>query len=137
MARSTHLLPLIAVAGLGAVAGALVAQNPGFSRAIIQRGDLSLPGYEAVVARLEVGPGVTGEWHTHPGDEVAYVLEGEAELLVAGQPPRKVSAGEAIVIPRGTVHNVRNSGSTPVRALSVYVVEKGKPLATPAATPAQ
>jgi len=50
-----------AAAGLGGAAGALVAQNPGFGRAIIQRGDVSFPGYEAVIARLEVGPGVTGE----------------------------------------------------------------------------
>jgi len=137
MARSTRFIALVAAAGLGAFAGVLVAQNPGFSRAIIQRGDASFPGYEAVVARLEVGPGVTGEWHTHPGDEIAYVLEGEAELLVAGQPPRKVLAGEAFVIPKGTVHNARNSGTAPVRALSIYVVDKSKPLATPAPAPPQ
>jgi len=137
MSRSTRFIALAAVAGLGSVAGALVAQNPGFNRAIIQRGDLSFQGYEAVVARLEVGPGMTGEWHTHPGDEVAYVLEGEAELLVAGQPPRKVAAGEAIVVPGGTVHTARNSGSAPVRALSIYVVDKSKPLATPASVPMQ
>ena len=135
MARSSRWIALVAAAGLGAVAGALVAQS--LSRAIIQRGDASFPGYEAVVARVEVGPGLSGEWHTHPGDEITYVLEGEAELLVAGQPPRKVSAGEAIVIPRGTVHNARNSGSAPVRALSVYVVDKTKPLAAAASAPPQ
>jgi quercetin dioxygenase-like cupin family protein len=131
------LLGLVAAAAVGAVSGALVAQSPGLSRAIVQRSDVSFPGYEAVVARVEVAPGLTGEWHTHPGDEITYVLEGEAELLVAGQPPRRISAGEAIVIPRGTVHNARNSGSAPVRALSVYVVDKSKPLATPASAPAQ
>src|SRR6516165_8516441 len=135
MACSTRLLALVAAAGFGAFAGVLVAQNPGFSRAIIQRGDASFPGYEAVVARLEVAPGVTGEWHTHAGDEISYVLEGEAELLIAGQPPRKISAGEAIVIPKGTVHNARNTGGAPMRALSIYVVDKSKPLATPASTP--
>ena len=137
MARSARLTALVAAAGLGAVAGALVAQTPGLSRAIIHRGDVSFPGYEAVVARVEVAPGLAGEWHTHPGDEITYVLEGEAELLVPGQPPRKVSAGEAIVIPRGTVHNARNSGTTPARALSIYMVDKSKPLATPASVPAQ
>jgi quercetin dioxygenase-like cupin family protein len=137
MARSTHLIALVAAAGLGALSGALVAQSPGLSRAIIQRGDVSFPGYEAVVARVEVAPGRTAEWHTHPGDEITYVLEGEAELLVAGQPPRKLSAGEAMVIPRGTVHNARNSGTTAVRALSIYVVDKSKPLATPASAPTQ
>jgi quercetin dioxygenase-like cupin family protein len=137
MPRSARFVAVTVAAGLGAFAGVLVAQNPGFSRAIIQRGDVSFPGYEAVVARLEVEPGVTGQWHTHPGDEISYVLEGEAELLIAGEPPRKVSAGEAIVIPKGTVHNARNSGSTPVRALSIYVVDRSQPLASPAPAPTQ
>ena len=135
MARSTRLIALVAAAGVGAFAGALVAQSPAFNRTIVQRGDVSFPGYEAVVARLEIGPGVTGEWHTHPGDEISYVLEGEAELMIAGQPPRKISPGEAIVIPKGTVHNARNSGNVPLRALSVYVVDKSKPLASPAPAP--
>ena len=60
-----------------------------------------------------------------------------AGALVAGQPPRKVAAGEAIVVPGGTVHTARNSGSAPVRALSIYVVDKSKPLATPASVPMQ
>ncbi len=137
MAHSPRFVSLVAAAAVGAVSGALVAQSPGLSRAIVQRADVSFPGYEAVVARVEVAPGLSGEWHTHPGDEITYVLEGEAELLVAGQPPRKVSAGEAIVIPAGTVHNARNSGTVPVRTLSVYVVDKSKPLATPASAPAR
>ena len=137
MAGSTRLIALVAAASVGAFAGALVAQSPAFSRTIIQRGDVSFPGYEAVVVRLEIGPGVTGEWHTHPGDEISYVLEGEAELLTAGQPPRRISPGEAIVIPKGTVHNARNSGTVPLRALSVYVVDKSKPLASPAPAPAK
>jgi len=134
MGRSTRSIALVAAAGIGMFAGVLVAQNPGFSRTIVQSGDVSFPGYEAVVTRLEVGPGVTGQWHTH---EISYVLEGEAELLIAGQPPRKISAGEAIVIPKGTVHNARNTGGAPMRALSIYVVDKSKPLATPASTPTQ
>ncbi len=137
MARSTRLLAVVAAALVGAFAGALVAQSPAFNRTIIQRGDASFAGYEAVVARLEIGPGVTGEWHTHPGDEISYVLEGEAELLIAGEPPRKVAAGQAIVIPRGTSHNARNSGTAPLRALSIYVVDKSSPLASPAPAPAK
>ncbi|HET7095864.1 MAG TPA: cupin domain-containing protein [Casimicrobiaceae bacterium] len=135
MARSTRLLALVAAALVGAFAGALVAQSPAFNRTIIQRGDVSFPGYEAVVARLEIGPGVTGEWHTHPGDEISYVLEGESELLIAGEAPRKVAAGQAIIIPKGTAHNARNSGTAPLRALSIYVVDKSKPLASPAPAP--
>ena len=135
MAISARWVAVAAAISAAVFASVLVAQNPGFSRTVVQKGDASFPGYEAVIVRLEVGPGVTGEWHTHPGDEISYVVEGEAELLIAGQPPRRVSAGEAIVIPAGTVHNARNSGSVPMKALSIYVVDKSKPLATPAPAP--
>ncbi len=58
--------------------------------------------------------------------------EGEVELLVDGQPPKVVKAGESFVIPAGTVHDAHNAGSMPVKLIGVYVVEKGKPLASPA-----
>ena len=70
-----------------------------------------------------------------PGDEISYVMEGEATLMLAGQPSRKVKAGEGFVIPAGTVHNAQNEGSAPIRLVGFYVVEKGKPLASPAAAP--
>ena len=94
--------------------------------------DVAAPGHQAVVVRGEIDPGVNAPRHTHPGDEISYVLEGEAELLIDGEPPRMVKAGEAFVIPAGKVHGARNPGGVPLRFVGVYVVEKGKPLATPA-----
>jgi quercetin dioxygenase-like cupin family protein len=82
--------------------------------------------------RAEIAPGGHAGRHTHPGDEISYVLEGEADLLVDGQPPRHLAAGDSFVIPAGTVHDARNDGANPARVIGVYVVEKGKPLATPA-----
>jgi quercetin dioxygenase-like cupin family protein len=98
---------------------------------------VSVPDREAVIARVEVAPGGVAGWHNHPGDEISYVMEGEVTLLMAGQAPRKVSAGEAFVIPAGVVHNAINNGTVAVRLVGVYVVEKVKPLASPAAAPAQ
>ena len=121
----------LAVAALGA-AGALMAQASGLTRTLVGRADVSVPGREAVVARVEVAPGAKAGRHTHPGDEISYVLEGEATLLVDGQPPRVVKAGESFVVPAGAVHDAQNEGSTPTRLIGVYVVEKGKPLASPA-----
>jgi len=94
-----------------------------------------VPGREAVVAKVEVAAGGIAGWHTHPGDEISYVMEGEATLMIAGQPPRKVKAGDGFVIPAGTVHNAQNESSAPIKLVGVYVVEKGKPLASPAAAP--
>ena len=118
-------------------AGVIVAQVPALTRTIVLKADVSVPGREAVIARVEVAPGGVAGWHTHPGDEISYVAEGESMLLVAGQPPRKVSAGEAFVIPAGVVHNARNDSAAPVKLVGIYVVEKGKPLASPASAPAQ
>ena len=121
----------LAVASLLA-AGALFAQASGLTRTLVGRADVSIPGKEAVVARVEVAPGARAGRHTHPGDEISYVQEGQVELLIDGQATRIVKAGESFVIPAGTVHDAHNAGDTPARLVGVYVVEKGKPLATPA-----
>ncbi len=101
-------------------------------RTVIARADVSVPNREAVVAQVEIAAGATAARHTHPGDEISYFLGGEGELLVDGQPARKLKAGEAFIVPAGVVHAARNPGKEPARLVGVYVVEKGQPLATPA-----
>jgi quercetin dioxygenase-like cupin family protein len=118
-------------------AGVILAQNSALTRTIVVKADVSVPNREAVIARVEVAPGGVAGWHTHPGDEISYVTEGEATLMIAGQPPRKVAAGQGFVIPAGVVHNAKNDSATAVKLVGVYVVEKGKPLASPAPAPAQ
>ena len=120
---------------LAGAAGLLMAQATGLTRTVLTRADVSVPGREAVVARVEVAPGAHAGRHTHPGDEISYVLEGEAELLVDGQPPRIVKAGESFVIPAGVIHDAHNASGAPTKLVGVYVVEKGKPLASPAPAP--
>ena len=127
---------LAAGLALLALAGAADSQTSALTRTVVTRADVSVPGREAIVARVEIAPGGVAGWHTHPGDEISYVAEGEATLMLAGQAPRKVVAGEGFVIPAGTVHNARNEGAAPTRLVGVYVVEKGKPLASPASAPA-
>jgi quercetin dioxygenase-like cupin family protein len=68
--------------------------------------------------------------HTHPGEEIIYVLEGLLEYQVEGKPPRTFHAGEALTVPAGVVHAVRNVGSGNAAELATYVVGKGKPLLT-------
>lgn len=124
-----HALPLL-IAILLAAAGS--TQASGIRRTVVQKADVSVPGREAVVARVELDAGATAGRHTHPGDEISYVLEGEGELRIDGEDPRRVKAGESFVIPAGTVHDALNVGSGTLKLVGVYVVEKGKPLATPA-----
>lgn len=119
-------------AALLVATGAVCAQASGLTRTLVGRADVSVPGREAVVAKVEVAAGARAGRHTHPGDEISYVLEGEVELLVDGQPSRTVRAGESFVVPAGVVHDAHNSSANAVRLVGVYVVEKGKPLASPA-----
>jgi quercetin dioxygenase-like cupin family protein len=137
MARVSRKLALAAGVALVACAGVIVAQAPALTRTIVTKADVSVPNREAVIARVEIAPAGIAGWHTHPGDEVSYVTDGEATLMVAGQPPRKVTAGQGFVIPAGVVHNAQNEGATPVKLVGVYIVEKGQPLASPAPAPAQ
>jgi quercetin dioxygenase-like cupin family protein len=115
-----------------AVTGALFAQNPALKRTVVKTGDVSVPGREAVIANIEIAPGGSAGRHTHPGDEISYVLSGEGEILMEGKPPLKIKPGDGFVIPGGTKHDAHNTGTEPLKLVGVYVVEKGKPLATPA-----
>ncbi len=63
-------------------------------------------------------------------------MDGAATLMVAGQPPRQIAAGEGFLIPAGVVHNAKNDGASAIKLVGVYVVEKGQPLASPASAPA-
>ena len=130
--RLIHLWGALALAFAMASTGSLVAQNTSIQRTVVQTADVSVPGREAVIARVVIGPFGKAGRHTHPGDEISYVLEGEGEILIDGQPPRKVKTGDGFVIPGGSMHDARNTGATNLRLVGVYVVEKGKPLATPA-----
>lgn len=112
------------------------APNPGLTRTTLTQGDLSVPGHESVVMRVQLAPGTQAGWHTHPGEEISYIAEGAVTLMIAGQPPRTVSAGQALIVPAGAVHNARNDGTTPAVIIAVYVVEKGKPLRSIAPEPA-
>jgi quercetin dioxygenase-like cupin family protein len=113
------------------VAVAASAQAPGFKRTEVQRSDLSVSGREVVQAVAEFAPGAQVGRHTHPGEEVGYVLAGPLVVEIDGVAAKTLKTGEGFVVPAGRVHNARNSGTDTARALATYIVEKGKPIATP------
>jgi quercetin dioxygenase-like cupin family protein len=108
----------------------LNAQQPGFKRVELQRHDVGNPGHEAVMMRGEFNVGAAVPMHTHPGEEVAYILEGEIALAVEGKPTVTLKPGDVFFIPAGTHHSAKNAGTGPAKILSTYIVEKGKPIAT-------
>jgi quercetin dioxygenase-like cupin family protein len=112
---------------------ALAAQQPTFKRTVLQQADLSSPGREVVQAVADFDAGATPGPHTHPGEEIGYVLDGTFLVEQNGKAPVTLTAGGSFLIPAGTVHNATNKGTGKGRILATYIVEKGKPLAQPAA----
>jgi len=129
--RKFSACAICAVAGFAATAvGEAQAQTPGLKRTIIEQMDFP-DNFVTLTAVVEVEPGANIARHTHPGVETAYVLEGEADFFVHGQPPRKIKAGDSYQVLREVPHSARN-GDKPAKLVITYVVDKGKPLASPA-----
>jgi quercetin dioxygenase-like cupin family protein len=108
------------------------ATTPGVSRRILSQTDGPVQGYVTIIVEAEIEAGVTVARHTHPGIESAYIVEGGLEVPIEGQPTRAYKPGDGFVIPAGTPHAGGKNGDKKTRIASTYVVEKGKPLASPA-----
>jgi quercetin dioxygenase-like cupin family protein len=102
-------------------------QQTKVKRTELQRHDLSVPGRECVQARIDFEPGAAFGKHSHPGEEIIYVLEGSFEYEVEGKPVT-LKAGNVLFIPAGTIHSAKNVGTTNAAELATSVVEKGKQL---------
>jgi quercetin dioxygenase-like cupin family protein len=103
-------------------------QASGIERTDLQQHDLSVPGREVVHNRVDISPEAPAFEHTHPGEEIIYVLEGSLEYQVEDKPPTTVKAGEVFFVPAETIHAVKNVGTANGAELATYVVEKGRPL---------
>ena len=106
--------------------------TPGVARKILSQTEGPTAGYVTLLVEATLEPGVPVARHKHPGIESAYVLEGAFELPVQGQETRMLKAGDGVQIPPETAHAGGKPSDVKVKILSVYVVEKGKPLASPA-----
>ncbi|MGA7809951.1 cupin domain-containing protein [Bradyrhizobium sp.] len=105
---------------------AAMAQT-GITRTDLPRHGLGTTGREAIQVPVDVAPRAAFGKHTHPGEEIIYVMEGSLEYQVEGKPPVTIKAGEVFFVPAGTVHAARNVGSNHTAELAIHVVEKGKP----------
>ncbi|MHC2437448.1 cupin domain-containing protein [Bradyrhizobium sp. USDA 4451] len=117
-------------AGLLTIPSAQAEQPAGIARTDLQRHDLSAPGREAVQVRVDIAPGKAFGRHTHPGEEIIYVLAGTLEYDVDGRPPATLRAGDVLFIPAGAIHAAKNVGDVTASELATYIVEKDKPLLT-------
>jgi quercetin dioxygenase-like cupin family protein len=127
----TILIIAAAVLAIGSVLSLHVSSAPqaATKRTDLQRHDLSAPGREVIQVRVDFDPGYVAPMHTHPGEEIIYVIEGTLEYEIGGK-KSKVKAGDVVFVPAGTPHTATNIGSDNGAELATYVVEKGKPLIT-------
>jgi quercetin dioxygenase-like cupin family protein len=107
-----------------------VAPSP-VKRTIISKIEVPGSNYEVITAMLEVAPGFKAGRHFHPGIVSGYVIEGEFWLAIDGETEKTLTAGQSGDIPNRAVHNEGATGTTPVKAIVTYVVEKGQPLVQP------
>jgi|ERR1700761_130541 len=116
---------------VAAIATSAAFAQGGIKRTPLQR--IEYPdGYVTVTGLVEIAPGGASGRHSHPGIETGYVLEGELELVVDGQPVQHVMPGQSYQIPAGAVHDARAEGDKSMKVLGIFVVDKSKPFASPA-----
>ncbi len=99
-------------------------------RTELQHKPSSIPGREIVQVLTEIPVGVESGWHTHPGEEVGYILAGTVEMKIHGQPSLMLNAGDPFLMPPGTPHNALDLGPDVGMMLSTYIVDPEQPLAT-------
>lgn len=124
---------LIALGASSIAAAAVMAQGgrpnwPGTSRTDLQRHDLGISGWETIQARIDFEPGSFATRHSHPGEEIIYVLAGSLQYQIDGSAPVILHPGDVLFVPAGAVHSARNIGKVRGAELATYIVEKGKPL---------
>jgi quercetin dioxygenase-like cupin family protein len=112
--------------------GAPPAPTTGLKRKILSQIDGPTPGYTTIIAEVEIDANVMIARHTHPGIESGYVVEGNIDLPVQGRPTVSLKAGDGFQVPPNTPHAGAKNGAKPTKVVSTYIVEKGKPLASPA-----
>ena len=127
--KTTRIMAIaVLIVGSGLALYVAQAQQVGARRIDLQRHDLSVPGREVIQVIVELAPGTTAPRHTHPGEEIIYVLEGTWEYTLEGKPPVILKAGEVLFIPAGTIHSARNVGTGRARSSRRISSKKGSRL---------
>ena len=105
-----------------------LAQFTGLQRTDLLKSDLSIAGRQTIQTRVDFAPGTVAPAHAHPGEEIAYVLEGTLEYQLDDGAPITLQAGQSLFIPAGAKHSAKNVGSGKASELATYIVDKSKPL---------
>lgn len=130
--KTIRITVIAVIATINLAGAAAYAQTAnvmsGLTRTQLARSDIAAPGREALQVRVDFAPGAFANFHAHPGEEIAFVIEGTMEYQFEGQRPVVLKQGESLFIPAGTPHSAKNIGEGRASELATYIVEKGKPL---------
>ena len=127
--RKTAALSAIALFLLAGTAW--VSAQESFVRAPLQKSEYPA-GYETHIMLVTSAPGAFLPRHTHPGVEMSYVVEGELTVTIEGKADLVVKAGSSFSVPPGVAHGAKNTALIPTKVLATFVIERGKPVASPA-----
>ena len=65
---------------------------------------------------FEIAPGGHTPYHAHEREHEMYILEGEGEIM-SGETPHPFRPGDAVAVPGGEKHQIRNTSKNPIRLL--------------------
>ena len=131
--KQNFVLGMVLALGIliGAVSPRLLSAQPVPMKPtdLLKADVVDMEGVEVIVTQGGFAPGATSGKHTHPGHEVAYVLEGSAVLEVEGQAPLARKVGTVSYIPAKKVHEIKNGSTTePMKLLVFRIHPKGQPV---------
>ncbi len=132
MTHTFHrLATLTAVAALTAFAGLPAAQAQTLdpkNRVELKRGPLTGTNMEVIISTAEYKPGDTVPRHIHHGEEAVYVLQGGVVETADGKRITMTTGAGSINV-RDVVHGgFKVVGDTPLKLVTVHIVDKGAPL---------
>jgi quercetin dioxygenase-like cupin family protein len=106
------------------------AQQPTVTRKILLKQDSPVAGYEEALVQVDMPVGAREGRHTHPGSAIIYVVQGTLTLEYEGKPTATYNPGDSTYVEAGKIHEGRNAGTTPVKILATFVLQKGQPMTT-------
>ena len=125
------MMKLLAIAcvALPAIVASAATQPAGIKRTVIRSIDFPV-GYTTVTAIVDLAPGSCSGRHTHPGIDSGFVMQGDFVLKIDGKPEQTFKAGESFETSPLTPHDACSISGA--KLVDTWVIERGKPLASPA-----
>jgi quercetin dioxygenase-like cupin family protein len=100
-------------------------------RTELQRASASVAGQLIVQTLFRIPVGLASGRHSHPGEEVGYIIHGDVEMVFDDdRPSLTLRSGDPFLIPPSTIHNARNIGTVTTKMLSTYFIDETQPLVT-------